>query len=172
MQRRQHFFQRLVRAYSNDLYRMAYWLAKDRDIAEDLVQETFARAWKAIDSLNDEQAAKAWLITILRRENARRFEKIQVEWVEIEESLVADDLSNEPTEKLEKQQLYQAIMKLEPEFKEPLILQVIWGFSGEEIAQQMELKLATVNTRLYRARQQLKQVFDVSEKNLKQGGTK
>ena len=54
MHKHQHFFEQLVRAYSNDLFRMAYWLAKDKEIAEDLVQETLARAWKAIESLKDE----------------------------------------------------------------------------------------------------------------------
>lgn len=170
MQNRQHFFEQLVRAYSNDLYRMAYWLAKDKEVAEDLVQETFTRAWKAIDSLKDEQAAKAWLITILRRENARRFEKIQPDLVEIDESLVSDNPHNQPGDRLEKQQLHQAILKLEPDFKEPLILQVVWGYSGEEIAEQMGLKLATVNTRLFRARKQLKKILEITEMGQKQGG--
>lgn len=150
------FFEQLVKAYASDLFRYAFWLSKDRDIAEDLVQETFSRAWKSIDKLKDEKAAKAWLITILRRENARRFEKYQPDLVEIEAELMADDIQYEPDEKLEKQLLYQAILLLEPQFKEPLMLQVQWGFNGEEIAEQLGLKLATVNTRLFRARQQLK----------------
>lgn len=153
------FFEKLVRAYANDLYRVAFWLAKDKQVAEDLVQETFARAWKAIGHLQNEKAAKVWLMTILRRENARRFEKKTPEWLEIEESLVADDPSNEPAEQLAKQQLYYAIMKLDKEFKEPLLMQVVWGFSGDEIAEQLDLKLATVNTRLFRARQQLKKMM-------------
>lgn len=172
MSKRQHFFEQLVRAYSNDLYRMAYWLAKDKLVAEDLVQETFARAWKAIDSLKDEKAAKSWLITILRRENARRFEKLQAEWVEIEESILEGDLADQPSEKLERQQLQQAMLKLPDEFREPLVLQVIWGFTGDEIAEQMDLKLATVNTRLFRARQQLKQLLETPNKFQKLGGIK
>jgi len=54
-------------------------------------------------------------------------------------------------------------MKLDIEFKEPLVMQVIWGFSGEEISQELGLKLATVNTRLFRARQQLKQILSPSD---------
>lgn len=153
------FFEQLVKAYSHDLFRYAFWLCRDRNVAEDLVQETFARAWKAIDALRDEKAAKAWLMTILRRENARRFEKQTPEWIEIEEELVAEAQSAEPTEKLEKQILYQAMMHLENEFKEPLLLQVVWGYTGDEIAEQLDLKLATVNTRLFRARQKLKQLL-------------
>ncbi len=156
MQHKHRFFEQLVSAYSNDLYRYAYWLCKQPTVAEDLVQETFTRAWKAIDNLKDEKAAKAWLITILRRENARMYEKYQPQLLEIEEAIVADDYHNEPNEQFEKQQLHQAIMELPTDYKEPLILQIIWGYSGDEIAAQLDLKLATVNTRLFRARQQLK----------------
>ena len=160
MQHKNRFFEQLVSAYANDLYRYAYWLCKQPTLAEDLVQETFARAWKSIESLKDEKAAKAWLITILRRENARLYEKYQPQLLEIEESLVADDYHNEPSNKLEKEQLHHMILKLPDEYKEPLILQVMWGFSGDEIAKELDLKLATVNTRLFRARQQLKQLFN------------
>ena len=75
-------YEALVRAYHTDIFRYAVWLIKDRAIAEDVVQETFLRAWKSLDSLQDEAAAKAWLITILRRENARRFEREFVRLVE------------------------------------------------------------------------------------------
>lgn len=160
MQNKQRFFEQLVSAYANDLYRYAYWLCKQPPLAEDLVQETFARAWKSIDKLNDEKAAKAWLITILRRENARLYEKYQPQFLEVDESLVADDDCNEPSRKLEKEQLHIMILKLPDEYKEPLILQVMWGFSGEEIAKELDLELATVNTRLFRARQQLKLIMN------------
>lgn len=160
MQHKNRFFEQLVSAYANDLYRYAYWLCKQPTLAEDLVQETFARAWKSIESLKDQKAAKAWLITILRRENARLYEKYQPQLLEIEESLVADDYRNEPSNKLEKEQLHHMILKLPDEYKEPLILQVMWGFSGDEIAKELDLKLATVNTRLFRARQQLKQLVN------------
>jgi len=160
MQHKNRFFEQLVSAYANDLYRYAFWLCKQPPLAEDLVQETFARAWKSIESLKDEKAAKAWLITILRRENARLYEKYQPQLLEIEESLVADDYRNEPSNKLEKEQLHHMILTLPEEYKEPLILQVMWGFSGDEIAKELDLKLATVNTRLFRARQQLKQLVN------------
>ncbi|MCV5390693.1 hypothetical protein OFC62_38855, partial [Escherichia coli] len=70
-------------------------MCKDKAIAEDLVQETCLRAWKSLDSLQDEKAAKSWLITILRRENARRFERKQFDLVDIDDygndAKVSDD---------------------------------------------------------------------------------
>ncbi len=159
MKNKKDFFEKLVSAYAKDLYRYAYWLCKQPTVAEDLVQETFARAWKAIDRLKDEKAAKAWLITILRRENARLYEKYQPLLFELDEDLVAEEDGNDPFELLEKAQLQQAIMALPNDYREPMILQIIWGFSGEEIATQLSLKLATVNTRLFRARQKLKRML-------------
>ncbi|WP_280136463.1 sigma factor, partial [Aeromonas bivalvium] len=67
---KQKKYEALVHALHGDIYRYAYWLCRDPHVAEDLVQETYLRAWRAIDSLVDDKAAKPWLITILRRENA------------------------------------------------------------------------------------------------------
>ncbi len=56
---KQRRYEALVRAWHKDLYRYAYWLCKDPHIAEDLVQETCLRAWRSLDSLADDNAAKA-----------------------------------------------------------------------------------------------------------------
>lgn len=49
----------LVEALSADLYRYAYWLVGDQHIGEDLVPETFTRAWRSLDNLREDGAAKA-----------------------------------------------------------------------------------------------------------------
>ncbi|QTH63689.1 sigma-70 family RNA polymerase sigma factor [Psychrosphaera ytuae] len=153
-------YEALVRAYSKDLYRYGYWLCKDANVVEDIVQETFLRAWRSLDSLKDEGAAKSWLITILRRENARRFERKQFDLVDIEEQELPDNISPDNEQDLEVHLLRRQIYKLEPEYREPLILQVIGGFSGEEIADILELNKNTVMTRLFRARNQLKDALE------------
>lgn len=157
---KQKRYESLVRAYHRDLYRYAYWLCKDKHIAEDLVQETCLRAWKAIDNLKDEKAAKPWLITILRRENARRFERKQFDLVDIDEpgnSGKTDDNVHHQQKWLQKQ-----IMKLDIEYREPLFLQVVGGFTGDEISQILDLNKNTVMTRLFRARNQIKEQLDSS----------
>jgi RNA polymerase sigma-70 factor (ECF subfamily) len=159
---RRQRYEALVNAYYNDIFRYAYWLARSRQLAEDLTQETFMRAWRAFDSLQSEGAAKAWLFTILRRENARRFEKFQPELDDIEDhqSALPDTRVNEPDQQMEMRLLHKAIQDLEPEYREPLILQVIGGFSGEEIANMLNLNNNTVMTRLFRARNKLRAVLD------------
>ena len=153
-------YEALVRALHGDIYRYAYWLTNDKRTAEDIVQETFLRAWRALDSLQDEKAAKSWLITILRRENARRFERKQFDLVDFDEVSVAGNEDQDSD--AEVRQVRRAIGKLAPDYREPLMLQIIFGFSGDEIAQQLELNKNTVMTRLFRARAQLKDALTSS----------
>ncbi|CAK1899136.1 RNA polymerase sigma-70 factor, ECF subfamily [Vibrio crassostreae] len=158
---KQRKYEALVRAYHRDLFRYAYWLCKDKSIAEDLVQETCLRAWKSLDSLQDEKAAKSWLITILRRENARRFERKQFDLVDIDDHGNDASVSDDPHH--QHLWLQAQIMKLEIDYREPLFLQVIGGFSGDEIADILDLNKNTVMTRLFRARNQLKEMLDTEE---------
>ncbi|MBU2426902.1 MAG: sigma-70 family RNA polymerase sigma factor [Gammaproteobacteria bacterium] len=162
MSNKQIRYEALVRAFHADLYRYAFWLTKQRTVAEDLVQETFLRAWKNLDSLQDAAAAKGWLITILRRENARRFERKQFDYQDIDQDWLEDEHTAGPEQHAENHQLHQHIANLSEEYREPLVLQVLFGMTGEEIAQTLELNLNTVNTRLFRARHQLREQLSQS----------
>ncbi|CAM3353799.1 sigma-70 family RNA polymerase sigma factor [Shewanella pealeana] len=153
---KQRRYDSLVRALHADIYRFAYWLCGDKHVAEDITQETFLRAWRSLDSLKDEKAAKAWLITILRRENARRFERKQFNYSDVEQEFIEDTLSGTTEELAEQYLIRRQIYNLELEYREPLLLQVIGGFSGDEIAKILDLNRNTVMTRLFRARNQLK----------------
>ena len=153
-------YEALVHALHGDIYRYAYWLCRDPQIAEDLVQETFLRAWKAIDTLLDDKAAKAWLITILRRENARRFERKQFDLVDLDEHPLRDQGVLPSEQEMEHEWLRRHIARLPAEYQEPLLLQVLGGFSGEEVAEQLGLNKNTVMTRLFRARNQIKEAME------------
>lgn len=154
MNRKQKRYEALVNVFSADLYRYAYWICHDPDIAQDLVQETCLRAWRSLDSLQDDKSAKGWLFTILRRENARRFERKQHPLVDIEDHEVAD--SADLTQEMDSELLLRKIAALADEYKEPLLLQLVAGFSAEEIAEQLTLNKNTVLTRLFRAKNLLK----------------
>lgn len=152
-------YEALVAQYHTDLYRYGYWLTKDKQVTEDIVQETFLRAWKSIEQLQDIKAAKGWLITILRRENARRFERKQLSLVDIDDYSVADDNEAQQQSSIENEELHLAIDMLANDYKEPLIMQSMFGYSGEEIAKQLNLNKNTVMTRLFRAKKQLAQIL-------------
>lgn len=158
-QARRARYEKLVREYSDDAYRYAYWLCKDSGMAEELVQETFLRAWKAFDSLQDEKAAKGWLFTIIRRENARQYERKRLDMVDDVdfgrvEGSKAYDTSTEAFV------LRRALEQLAEEYREPLILQVIGGYSSAEIAEQLGIKPGAVMSRLFRARQKLRALLE------------
>ena len=157
-------YENLVLALHADIFRYAYWLVKDKAVAEDIVQETFLRAWKSLDSLNDEKAAKSWLITILRRENARRFERKQFDLVDIDDVTVIDEQLTSETE-IEHRELRVIMASLSEEYREPLMLQIVMGYSGDEIAEQLNLNKNTVMTRLFRARNQVKEALDKANEN-------
>lgn len=94
MSARSREFELAVKTFTPDLYRFAFWLARDRHAAEDLVQECFQRAWTRWECLNDSVTLKKWLFTILRREFLRRLERKQFDTVELDglELAVADTL--------------------------------------------------------------------------------
>jgi RNA polymerase sigma-70 factor (ECF subfamily) len=149
-------FEKLVRQWSTDLYRFALWLCGHEALAHDLVQETFLRAWKALDSLQNDAAAKSWLITILRREHARTFERKQLQMADVEPVEVPDDTDLDPEQRTERALLRQGIMQLPQRYREPLLLQVVMGLSCTEIAEQLGIGKGAVMTQLFRAREQLK----------------
>ena len=140
------------------MFRYALWLCGNREIAEDLVQEAFARAWKNLHQLKDGNKEKAWLMTIVRNENARRFQRIQPDLVDIEEHAwsMSADSGLEPEEQVERRILRKAMLELEEEYREPLVMQVVHGFSCREIAEALELSENAVMTRIFRAKQKVK----------------
>lgn len=156
---KQQRYESLVTALYQDVYRYAYWLCKNQPLAQDLVQETFLRAWRSLDSLQNDKAVKAWLFTILRRENARLYERYRPDLVDIDDQSIAESDNEEPDNKMDRELLHNAINRLESDYREPLLLQVVGGFSGKEIADILGLNNNTVMTRLFRARSKLKQEF-------------
>jgi len=153
-------FDEYVGVYHQDMYRYAAWLSRDKSIAEDVVQEALLRAWKSLDALREDASAKQWLLTIVRRENARYFERKRLETVDID-NLTASQaalLAEQPNDELD--DMRQAIYELEDDYREPLVLQVLMSYSTNDIAEQMGLKQGAVLTRLHRARAKLREQME------------
>ena len=146
-------FDELIAHYRDDLYRFAFWLSRDPDVAEDVVQEAMLRAWKKFPDLRDASQAKPWLLTIVRRENARHFERQRAGAVDLDHAAGELAVSGDDPDIAV---LREGILRLEPDYREPLVLQVLMGFSTQEIADMLSLTQGAVLTRLHRARGQLK----------------
>ncbi len=153
---------RLFESMRPDLLRFAHWLARDRAIAEDIVQESLLRAWRSRDSLKDAASSRAWLLTIVRREHARLYERKRLELVCLDDAIAHNDTAFAVGDDTELQTLREAILKLPLEYREPLIMQVLGGFSTDEIARELSLSATAVLTRLFRARNKLRAIYGLT----------
>ena len=102
------------------------------------------------------QAAKSWLITILRREYARTFERKVPKFTDVDAVVVPEDSELEPDDRVEVDMLRRSILTLAPKYREPLLLQVVMGYSCAEISRELGVSKSAVMTQLFRAREQLK----------------
>ena len=166
---RQRQFEELTRAHAGDLYRFAYWLCRQDALAQDLVQETMLRAWKSLDALREAEAAKPWLLTILRREHARHYERRQVDTVELNESIPEDAAWASPERHGDAAEIREAMSKLPHKYREPLLLQVLGGMSCVEIADELGQQPGAVMTQLCRARQKLKSILQGDRPEVQHG---
>lgn len=148
-------FEKAVDDYFNDLYRFAYWLCRNRWGAEDIVQESLVRAWRAWAGLRDERAVKAWLFTIVHRE----FRRAGVRAARTEPLADAEDLAIQP-DPASPIDIRRALQELPEDSCEALLMQVLGGFSCAEIAAALASSEGAVMTRLTRARQTLRRRLD------------
>jgi RNA polymerase sigma-70 factor (ECF subfamily) len=153
---------RLLESFRPDLMRFAFWLARDRAVAEDVVQETMLRAWRSRTELRNSTALRPWLLTIVRRENARLHERKRLATVDLDEVIASQDIAlalNDADPEIA--DLRRAIVALPDEYREPIVLQVLGGFSTDEIAKELDLTVPAVLTRLFRARNKLREMYGV-----------
>lgn len=149
----------LIEAHSQDLYKYALWLCKDKNMAQDVMQEAFLRAWKSLDSLREAKAAKGWLFTIFRREHARQFERKQFQYNDVESMDTLVDTKLGYDARPEAFALRNALKRLPADYREPLEMQVLGGFSCDEIAQILDISASAVMTRLFRARKKMRHIL-------------
>jgi RNA polymerase sigma-70 factor (ECF subfamily) len=158
-------FEDLVRKHAADLYRYAFWLVRDRQQAEDIVQEALLRAWRAYPRLRADAAAKSWLFSIVRNEYLRAMERNSRQPESLEGIDPADD--SQGNLGLE---MREALMTLPVSYAEPLALQVLGGFSCAEIAAMLGTTEGATMTRLTRARQALKRLVAPGGAKERKGG--
>jgi RNA polymerase sigma-70 factor (ECF subfamily) len=149
--------QDLVDRHYEPLFRYAFRLSGSAADAEDLTQEAFFQAQHKLGQLRDPGSAKAWLFSILRNSylhrvrDARRQVVVSLDCVgELPERLP------EPLPEIDPQRLQEVLNELPEEFRTPLILFYFEDFSYREIADQMQMPLGTVMSRLARAKAHLR----------------
>jgi len=166
----ERIFEKEFMPHLDSLYNFAYHLTLSEEDANDLVQDTFLKAFRFIESYERGTNAKAWLFKILknsfineyRRKNRQPGEVDFEEYVafqDAEEPLqVGDlDLRDEVFRGLIGDEVTQALNDLPVDFRTVIILCDIEGFSYEEIAKIIDIPIGTVRSRLHRARNLMKE---------------
>jgi len=170
-------FRDLVEAHTQSLYRLASHFTHSRVEAEDLVQETFVRAWGSFHTFQPGTNARAWLTTILRNvniehyrhEKRRGLETADVEdideWYLFTRVHDADQFrqAGDPAaaffSALTSDQVAASLKALPPQFREVFALAGLEGFSYREISEIVGIPEGTVMSRLHRARHQLQRAL-------------
>ena len=159
--------------YLDPLYNAAYRMARNPQDAEDLVQETYLKAYKYYDKFEEGTNLKAWLFKILKNTFINSYRKKQqappkADFADIEESfetIVRDDGGGARTpeeellEKVLDEDVQQAIEDLPHDYRMVVLLADLEGFAYKEIADILEIPVGTVMSRLYRGRRLLEEAL-------------
>ncbi|MBV5303224.1 MAG: sigma-70 family RNA polymerase sigma factor [Chlorobium sp.] len=162
-------FQNEAVVHLNALYNYALHITMNPDDAEDLVQETYLKAYRFFNSFERGTNCKAWLFKILKNNYINLFRKNSKEPGKVDYDLIKDfyhsikDARNDTSEtdsdffhSLLHEEVYQALLSLPEEFREVIQLCDIEGFTYEEIANMVDSPIGTVRSRLYRGRKLLR----------------
>lgn len=154
----------------DSMYNFAYRLTFDEDDAKDLVQETYLKAFRFINSFEQGTNAKAWLFRILKNSFINDFRKrskepSKVDYQEVEtfynsedtEVSATTDLRVETVQHLIGDEVSNALNSLAVDFRTVIILCDLEGFTYEEMAKILDIPIGTVRSRLHRARNLLKE---------------
>jgi RNA polymerase sigma-70 factor, ECF subfamily len=147
----------LVELYYQPLYCYAFRLTGAAADAEDLTQESFCKAQLCRSQLRDPAKAKAWLFRILRNLYLHRLrsERGHGERIHVDPDALPDETTG-PLEHVDVESLQRVLGELAEVFRTPLILYYFEDFSYRDIAEQMELPIGTVMSRLARAKAHLR----------------
>jgi RNA polymerase sigma-70 factor (ECF subfamily) len=151
-------FDRMASEYGPNLFRMAFRMVGDRHEAEDVVQETFRSAWKSRRLYRTGGTGRGWLATILRRRVADHWRKpTPPKPISGEQNIEIATLPEDPLRDEYTDEMQRALGHLPPDLKETLLLVVVAGLTHQEAADQLEIPLGTVLSRVSRARRKLRE---------------
>ena len=165
---KQNEFQNVVMPHKNDLYNYALAIARNSDDAQDLVQETYLKAYKNYHQFEGGTNSKAWMFMILKNAFINNYRKLKREPAKVDYNEIEDiyeniksnqtkdnNLSLDFYHNLFDDDLSSALAKLPKKMKEVFLLCDLEGYSYEEISEIVDIPSGTVRSRLHRARKLL-----------------
>ena len=161
-------FENEAMPYSADLFRVAMFLKRNRDVAEDLVQETMMQALKSFHRYEKGTNCKAWLTTIMYHTHYKQLRKqTNLHLVADTEEKIAETVQFEAPipQQLTDEDVLQALKKVPETFREIVLLCDVEGFAYKEIASVLDIPIGTVMSRLHRGRKILRGELAVYARN-------
>jgi RNA polymerase sigma-70 factor (ECF subfamily) len=169
-------YRELIRRYERPLFSLLYRMVRDRELAEDLAQETFVKALNAIESYRPEFKFSSWIFKIANNAAIDHLRRRELDTLSLEGSPQAEtpeaieatalqigDRQESPLDEVEARelggQIERAIAQLRPEYRSCILLRHVEGRAYEEIAEILNLPLGTVKTYIHRARNELRQAL-------------
>lgn len=163
----------------NSMYNFAYRLTFDEDDAKDLVQDTYLKAYRFIDSFQQGTNAKAWLFRILKNSFINDYRKkskepSKVDYQEVEtyynseevDRQITPDLRVDSLQDMIGDEISNALNSLDVDFRTVIILCDLEGFKYDEMAKILDIPIGTVRSRLHRARNLLKEKLNEYAKKM------
>ena len=156
-------FTRLYSEVAKDLYRLALYILKNKEDAEDIVSETVLDAYRQIESLRDDSLFRNWIVKILTNKCRMKLKEYALSKEEVSDNVT--ELLDERTKReaynaeFNSLELKEMLMELENEERLIICLSVFEGYKGDEIARILGLNPATVRSKKQRALAKLKAVI-------------
>lgn len=164
-------FESIMRRHNQLLFRTARSILKSDAEAEDAVQDAFLRAWLALDSFRAESKLSTWLVRIVTNEALGRLRRAKVPTIPLEDAMTSIDpkmqlaLADTPGSGPEQSALRaqvrglieQQIDLLPDDYRTVFMLRAVEGLSARDVAEALDIPVATVRTRAFRARKLLRE---------------
>jgi len=171
---REAAYRELIRRYERPIFALLFRMVRDRELAEDLAQETFIKALNAIESYRPEFKFSSWIFKIANNAAIDHLRRRELDTLSLDgsphaatpEAMQATALQigarqESPLDAVEAKELggaiEAAIGRLRPEYRSCILLRHVEGRAYEEIAEILDLPLGTVKTYIHRARNELRQ---------------
>ena len=173
---REAAYRELIRRYERPIFALLFRMVRDRELAEDLAQETFIKALNAIESYRPEFKFSSWIFKIANNAAIDHLRRRELDTLSLDGSphaatpevmqataLQIGARQESPLDAVEAKELggaiEAAIGRLRPEYRSCILLRHVEGRAYEEIAEILDLPLGTVKTYIHRARNELRQTL-------------
>jgi len=173
---RQRAFRELLSRYERPVFSLVFRMVRDREVAEDVAQEAFVKAFNAIHTYNPSYKFSSWIFKVANNMAIDRLRKRELDTVSIHGSPTANspeeeersritltDRGEAPDEYVENRelggQIEEAMGRLRPEYRTAVLLRHVEGHSYDEVSEIMDVPLGTVKTYIPRGRAELKEML-------------